>query len=154
MNNEVTIEALKDLITINNDRIEGYEKAISELGDDSGDLKLLFRGFADNSREHKAALSALLGGLSGETHTGTTNSGKLYRLWMDMKAVVSGDTRQAVLDSCEFGEDAALNVYKQALNLYAELPADVKEMISTQKAALKSNHDEVKALRDAEKEKA
>ncbi len=35
-------EILNDLVKINNDRIEGYEKAIANLNDEDQDLKSLF----------------------------------------------------------------------------------------------------------------
>ena len=81
---------------------------------------------------------------------GTTNSGKIYRVWMDVKALFTGHDRQTVLENCEFGEDAAQKAYKMALET-DDLPAYLFAMISKQKQELKTAHDEVKALRDQEK---
>ena len=81
---------------------------------------------------------------------GTTGSGKIYRAWMDVKAMFTGHDRQTVLDNCEFGEDAAQKAYKSALET-EKLPAYLFTLINRQKTELKSAHDEVRALRDQEK---
>ena len=69
---------------------------------------------------------------------------------MDVKAVFTGHDRQTVLNNCEFGEDNAQKAYKTALD-NEKLPAYVREMVTQQKQQLRKSHDEVKALRDAEK---
>ena len=45
-----TIEVLNDLVAINNDRIEGYEKAIQEAKESDSDLKSLFTSMIDAAR--------------------------------------------------------------------------------------------------------
>jgi uncharacterized protein (TIGR02284 family) len=78
---------------------------------------------------------------------GTMNSGKLYRAWMDIKAVFTGHDRHTILSNCEAGEDAAQKAYKAALEEEG-LPAHLRDTISNQKDELRTAHDEVKALRD------
>ncbi|HEY9176597.1 MAG TPA: PA2169 family four-helix-bundle protein, partial [Flavipsychrobacter sp.] len=146
MNNAEIVEVLNDLIRINNDRVEGYRRAISEVKDIDSDLKDLFSRFIANSENHRSRLSQKVASLDGEVETGTTNSGKIYRVWMDMKASFSGDNRQAALESCEFGEDAAQKAYKEALDAYQNLPANVLELITEQKAELRQDHDLIKQL--------
>jgi uncharacterized protein (TIGR02284 family) len=147
-----TIVILNDLIEINNDRIIGYEKAIHELKDSDDDLKTLFASMIDESRQARMALGKEVQALGGEMEPGdaTTNSGKIYKAWMDVKAVFTGHDRKTVLNNCEFGEDAAQKAYDAAL-LSKELPAYLREMVSKQKHVLKGSHDEIKALRDQEK---
>ncbi len=60
--------------------------------------------------------------------------------------------KEAILDNCEFGEDAAQKAYDMALNSDVELEAPLRELIVRQKAALRVGHDEVKRLRDMHKE--
>ena len=55
-NNNKTTEVLNDLIQINNDRINGYERALKELKDEDDDLRALFTNFIDQSRQIKMAL--------------------------------------------------------------------------------------------------
>ena len=150
-NNQKVIEVLNDLIQINNDRIAGYERALKELKDEMGDdLRSLFLSFIDQSRNFKSALGTEVQTLGGDMDTSTTASGKIYRAWMDVKALFTGHDRQTVLDNCEFGEDAAQKAYKSALET-ENLPAYLFALINRQKTELKSAHDEVRALRDQEK---
>lgn len=149
---QTTIGILNDLIQINNDRVIGYEKAIHELKDSDDDLKVLFASMIDESRQARMALGKEVQALGGEMKSGsdTTNSGKIYKAWMDIKAVFSGHDRKTVLSNCEFGEDAAQKAYDAALKS-EDLPAYLREMLSKQKHILKGSHDEVKAMRDQEK---
>ncbi len=144
-----TAEVLNDLIQINNDRIEGYEKARQELKDEDADLKTLFLNMISESQKYKMALATEVSALGEDIETGTTNSGKIYRAWMDVKALFTGHDRKTVLNNCEFGEDAAQNAYKMALEA-DDIPSNIRELISDQKAALRQSHDEIKRLRDAQ----
>ena len=71
--NEKTISLLNGLIEINNDRIEGYERAAKET--DESDLKSLFMSMADESRGHRSELISEVIGLGGTPAEGTTASG-------------------------------------------------------------------------------
>lgn len=144
-----TAEVLNDLIQINNDRIEGYEKARQELKDGDIDLKTLFLNMIGESQKYKMALATEVSALGQDIETGTTNSGKIYRVWMDVKALFTGNDRKTVLNNCEFGEDAAQNAYKMALE-EEDIASNIRELISDQKASLRKSHDEIKRLRDAQ----
>lgn len=146
---EETIEVLNDLVAINNDRIVGYEKAMDETKPEDEDLKVLFATMIDESRKLRLALASEVQTLGGEYDRGTTASGKLYRAWMDVRAVFTGHDRHTVLANCERGEDAAQNAYKDALK--EKVPAYIHTMLSEQKQTLRASHDKVKALRDAAK---
>lgn len=146
--NDKVIGILNDLIRINHDRIVGYEKAVDELKDGDADLRILFQRYTTESKQFINELNHEVTRLGGEPADGTTNSGKIYRVWMDLKAAVTGHDRKTVLNNCEFGEDAAQKAYDMALNSDIELEAPLRELIVKQKAQLKVGHDEVKRLRD------
>jgi uncharacterized protein (TIGR02284 family) len=139
---------LNDLIRINNDRTAGYQRASDEARDMDVDLQAMFNRMAAESRQYATELTAEVGRLGGDPATGTTASGKIYRAWMDVKATFTGKDRKAILASCEYGEDAAQRAYEDALASDAELPANIRQVITNQKAALKSSHDMVKKYRD------
>lgn len=145
----VNAEILNDLVQINNDRIEGYQRAIAELKPEDSDLKTLFVKMVGESHQYKMVLATEVQGLGEEIEEGTTNSGKIYRAWMDVKAVFTGNDRKTVLNNCEFGEDAAQKAYKMALAEEA-LSVDLRTLIMAQKASLRVSHDEIKALRDSQ----
>ena len=146
--NEKLTEVLNDLIEINNDRVKGYEKAVEETKDLDVDLQAIFHSMANDSRKYAAELTQEVNKLGGESTRDTTTSGKIYRAWMDVKAAFSGHDRQSVLESCEFGEDAAQKAYTTALASDAEISADVRQLITGQQATLKIAHNLIKKYRD------
>jgi uncharacterized protein (TIGR02284 family) len=146
--NDNLTTVLNDLIRINNDRVVGYEKAADEARDIDVDLRAVFARMAEESRQYAAELTQEVVKLGGDPATGTTNSGKIYRVWMDLKATFTGNSRQAILENCEYGEDAAQKAYDSALKSDAEMTSDIRQLISNQKSSLKTSHDVIKKYRD------
>jgi len=149
--NENLIEVLNDLIRINNDRIVGYEKASGEAKGIDVDLRSIFSRMAEESKQYAAELTQQVVKLGGEPATGTTAAGKIYRVWMDVKATFTGHDRQTVLNNCEFGEDSAQRAYEAALGSDAEMNSDIRQLIANQKSSLKTSHDVIKKYRDMNK---
>lgn len=148
MDREKTIDVLNTLITINNDRIEGYETASKEAKEH--DLKALFSQFSNTSHSCKRELVAEVNKLGGTPSEGTNTTGKIYRAWMDIKAALTGNDRKAILSSCEYGEDVAVGTYKDALSDHvSELSAEHQSMLHSQHALIKADHDKVKSMRDS-----
>ncbi len=145
---EELLLVLNDLIQINNDRVEGYEKAMNESKDSDTDLKSVFTEMADQSRKYAAELTQEVGRLGGEATDSTTLSGKVYRIWMDLQALISGKDRETILGSCEYGEDVAQRAYDAALESDAYMSTEIRQLISTQKSNLKKSHDLIKKYRD------
>lgn len=78
MKRDKTIEVLNSLITINTDRIEGYETATEETKEH--DLKSMFSQFITTSQKCKQELVLEVNKLGGEVAEGTTTSGKFFRV--------------------------------------------------------------------------
>ena len=150
MENEKTIAVLNTLITINNDRIEGYETAAEEA--EEQDLKTLFAHFSSTSKACKQELTNEVSKLGGTAAEGTLTAGKLHRVWMDVKAAITGKDRKAILNSCESGEEFAKDTYEKALKNDAEnLSAEQQTMIKAQHTLLNADHDKIKSMRDLQK---
>jgi uncharacterized protein (TIGR02284 family) len=149
--NEKLAEVLNDLIQINNDRVTGYEKAISELDAGDVDLNTTFRKMADQSAGYRNDLSTEVIKIGGEVAQGTTGLGKIYRAWMDVKSTFTSNDRQSALESCEGGEDAAQKAYHDALSSDSEMSAEVRQLITSQQSELKTAHDLIKKYRDLHK---
>ena len=143
------INVLNDLIRINNDRIEGYERAATEVQNSlHAEIKSLFFKMAEDSRSYKNDLVDVVISLGGEIADDSTTSGKLYRAWMDVKAKFTGGDLKSVLESCEFGEDAALKAYQEALQTDLRWPEEIVSLVSRQRQELRSSHDRIKRYRD------
>lgn len=147
-NTQATVQILNDLIQINNDRIEGYQRASKDLKDGDTELKSLFTRLIGQSQGYKLALGTEVSAFGKDIETGTTTSGKIHRVWLDVKAAFTGHDTHDVLEECEFGEDAILKAYRTALE-DENLPAYLRETISQQESELLDAHDEIKALRDS-----
>jgi uncharacterized protein (TIGR02284 family) len=139
---------LNDLIRINQDRTEGYKKATDELKPSDIDLKTRFMNMATTSMQFSTELKSEVTKLGGKPVDDTTQSGKIYRVWMDIRSSASARDRKSILALCEFGEDAAQRAYDAALKSEDELSSDIKQIVEAQQAALKAEHDVIKRYRD------
>jgi len=146
MENSKQISTFNDLIEINNDRVEGYETAASETKE--ADLQALFAGLKATSHSNLSELRSEVQRLGGNVEEGTRTTGKFFRVWMDVKAALTGNDRGTILDSCEFGEDKALEAYETALENRTDLTPEQVTLIQGQQSKLRADHDKVKALRD------
>jgi len=145
------IDHVNALIVINHDRHIGYKKAAEDIKDD--DLKKMFLHFSEQSDRFAEELRRFVPTPKEPEPDETKITGKLHRLWMDIKAAITQDERKVVLSSCEFGEDHALQTYNDALKHTDELPLGAWDVITKQKAEIQKSHDWVKQLRDEEKGK-
>lgn len=147
MNKEKSIDALNMLIEINNDRIKGYETALNET--EEADLKNIFSVFLQTSQKCKVELVTEVNKLGGSPIEGTKTSGKFFRVWMDVKAALTGKNRKEILSSCEYGEDAAIDTYNKVLkNDIENITSEQQAIINAQLKLLKADHDKVKSMRD------
>ena len=99
------------------------------------------------SQQIKSDLAHEIQVLHGDVEKGSTEMGKIYRAWMDVKAVFTGESRHTVLSNCETGEDAAQDAYKKALET-DRLPAFLRELLTSQQDTLRESHDEIRDLRN------
>jgi uncharacterized protein (TIGR02284 family) len=148
---EKAVEVLNDLVKIHNDRIAGYERATIET--ENTDLKTLFTSFIGDSHQFKLALATEVQTYARDIENTTSSSGDLHRTWINIKAFFTGHSPKSVLEECEFGEDATQKAYKSALE-DEKVPAYIREILAEQQVKLKTAHDQVKALRDLERQES
>ena len=144
---ESQAQLLNDLILINNDRVEGYQKAMEQLTDDDAVLKEMFQNRVNQSIRLKSELKEKVVKTGSEVEDGTTNAGKLYRVWMDVKAYFGGADREKTLDNCEVGEEAAILAYKRALST-ERLSDEVYPLVNSHYAELKVSLSKLIGLRN------
>ena len=142
-----TIQILNTLIQINNDRIAGYIKAAWQTSDE--DLLSLFTGMASQSRQFINELRQFVKNQGDQPAKGTTLIGKIYRFWMELKAIFRGDSRKSLLTFCEYGEHLAQRTYNSVLKR-ADVTKDIRFAIETQKFSLQESHEKIKVIRDAQ----
>ena len=147
MNLENSIEALNSLVEINNDRIEGYKTAADQT--EEADLKDLFAECLKTSEKCKSELVSEVRRLNGTPAEGTKTSGKIYRVWMDFKALLTGKSRSAILNSCVYGEEVARDAYTDTLSTCStDLNDKQIALLKAHLSMLKADFTKVKGLKE------
>lgn len=144
--NKEIVDDLNDLVKINNDRMQGYEKAIEDNEDPQ--LDDLFRHYVVQSQTFRSQLAdhiVRIDGLAVSDATSTDVSSKLHRAWIDIKSALTGKDRDSVLSSVEFGESAAVEAYEDAIES-DNIPAYIKEDLEKQLTELKASHAKIKSM--------
>lgn len=146
MNNySEAIEALNDLIQINNDRVEGYQRAIDEMKEANNTItSSLFERYMKDSQTNIVQLSEYITQMGGTPTDSTTFGGKLHRMWMDIKSTFAVHEKESTLLSCIFGDEAAIKAYQSALadpsnNLPTEVSGTLKRHLLTIEATHTAN---------------
>lgn len=148
MDIEKSVDVLNKLVVINNDRIEGYETAAENT--EERDLKTLFSNFEQTSRECHRELVSEIEKLGGKAEEGTKMSGKFFRTWMDVKSALTGKDRKAILNSCEEGEERAIETYQSVFEDESEhLTSKQQSMIRGQHSSIKSDQSKIRSLQNA-----
>lgn len=144
-----TADFLNELIEINNDRIEGYGKAISLISTEGNySLQDIFEKYRDQSIQFKNELTPLVL-REGELPTEETRtSGKLFRAWMEIKSAVAPYTVKAILESCERGEDEFKKVYNDAIDKHDIIPSSILTVVQSQARLQLEAHNHIKNLRN------
>jgi uncharacterized protein (TIGR02284 family) len=145
MNNTDVINAINDIIEINNDRIVGYETAAKET--ENIDLKTVFNNNIITSRNCVLELQSEVTRLGGAVETGTKTTGKLHRLWMDFKSAITDHNNASILSSCVFGDNAALDTYTETLNKNLQnFDAFLQNKLTIQHDLIKKEYEEIQQL--------
>jgi uncharacterized protein (TIGR02284 family) len=145
-----TTSTLNDVIEILKDGQEGFRTAAEDIG--NSELKTVFSEYSLQRAKFAGELQALARSL-GESNPDDHGSvaGALHRGWIDLKSALASRDEHAILAECERGEDYAVKTYKDALG-DQDLPANVRQTLQTQYAAVKAAHDRVRDLRDRRKQ--
>ena len=138
---------LNDLILVNNDRVTNYQKAEEELKKEDADLIQLFQEKVEQSNNFIDELTQKVTEAGHKVESGTTNAGKIYHVWMDVKAFFGGFNRKIILDNCVVGEDAALSAYNDALSSEGLSP-EIRSLLTQHHADLIVSYNKVKALKE------
>ncbi len=147
--NKEAISILNDLIETSKDGEKGFHTSAEDIKNPEIKAYFLSRstGCATAVRELQAEVRAL----GGDPETSSSATGGLHRLWVELKAAVTGKSDEAVLNEVERGEDHALKAYRDAYKKAVEkaVPVSVTSLIQRQLDGVQANHDKVKALRDS-----
>jgi uncharacterized protein (TIGR02284 family) len=145
IDHEKVVATLEKLVDFLRDSHQGFTELGNHIKDESARLFFMkeTQARANFAGELENELHRL--GVKDVKQSGMI-SGKVHRAWGELKANLGGGDH-ALLATAEQGEDAAKKAYAEALEEH--LPADVRDLLTTQQAHIQASHDHVKALRDA-----
>jgi uncharacterized protein (TIGR02284 family) len=136
---------LDELLYFVNDRIAGYERAVAESQD--AELRGYYKQLVSQSQQFATDLNTYLTREGGQREESTTLKGKLYRAWMDAKAVVVDRDEQAILGSNIYGEEWALKAYQEAL-ADQTLTGAMRQAVERQYALSQKTYDRLTKLQE------
>jgi len=139
-----TTTVINDLIEICKDGQDGFHDASENV--EHSDLKALFSGYSLQRSKFAGDLQQLVIGLGEEPETSSSMTSAVHRGWMDLKAAFTKGSDHAILAECERGEDHAVSAYRDALA--GNLPANIRDTVSNQSAAVQAAHDDIRDRRD------
>lgn len=134
------IEALNDLIEINRDRIKGYERAATDLAEThEANTIQSFHRYKRDSEQFVEELSQQVRNMGGDPASGSTIGGMIHRAWIDVKTALSIHEKESALESCIFGDEAAIKSYETTLAFQKPvLPENIQAILNRQLASIRS----------------
>jgi acyl-CoA-binding protein len=132
------IHVLNDLIRINTDRIGELKKRINDLGNNS-EIVPLFKRLMKESVEFKEQLIDEAQKKGGAVITNVVGNSGIYDAWKELKGWLQQKNDLSILEMVQFDIKAALMVYKEAVFVVENIPADTLDLIATQKAHLRED---------------
>lgn len=143
------VDTLQDLVECSKDGEYGFRQCAEQAS--RADLKSRFLQRADDCRRAAEELNDRIRDLGGTVETGGSALGAVHRGWVSVRSTLSMHDDLAVLEEAERGEDNALARYRKALK--ASLPVNLQSLVERQQQGVQRGHDEVKRLRDEERQR-
>jgi len=137
--NKEIINKLNHLIAIAEDGRLGYENAAKDV--DDGEMKMLFSKFSSERAGYIAELRAQVKSLGGDAEDDGGPLGAMHRVWIDLKSAFTSGDRNAIINACTTGEEAAISAYEGALKedyIIGQTRTIIGEQLNGIKAALNS----------------
>ncbi|AYF86727.1 PA2169 family four-helix-bundle protein [Pseudomonas sp. JS3066] len=141
------VHTLNNLIETSKDGEAGFKVCAEDVK--RPDLKQVFMEHSRQCGTAAAELQRAVLELGGKPEESTSVSGDLHRRWVDLKSLVTGKDEEVILNEAERGEDVAKKHYAEALR--TNLPTDIRAIVQRQYEGVMRNHDQIKALRNAER---
>jgi len=139
-----TIAKLQDLIRVNTDSADGFEK-VAELTEEP-QLESLFRDLSKERRGFAEELKRFVEVTDQSADDDGSFMAKIHRWWIDIRAKLMNKDPYDILAEAERGEDSVKRVYEDVLPEIAGSP--VNDLLLKQYAQVKRGHDRVRDLRD------
>lgn len=141
-----TLDALKDLVRINVDSAQGWDRAAADVKD--ANLKAFFQRVGQQRAGFAHELRRFVEMRDEDVSMSSSLSATLHRWWIDLRSTVQGN-EYAVLAEAERGEDVIKHTYEKTLPKVGGSP--LMSVLNDQYAQVKATHDQVRDMRDSHK---
>ncbi|WP_338812522.1 PA2169 family four-helix-bundle protein [Bernardetia sp. Wsw4-3y2] len=142
--NKKAVDGLNELIEKNYDAEKGYKEAVTDV--ENHELKDFFTKSVQQRYEFGHELKAEIAKLGGTPEKGSSVTGTLHRIWINLKAMVTTHDVAAVINECERGEEAAIEDYEKILKM-DEMPMDAKTVIHKHLQQIRSSLEHLEELK-------
>jgi uncharacterized protein (TIGR02284 family) len=147
MVNQEIIDAIRTLIQVNEDRIQGYESAMKESKE--ADLKSNFFRFIQSSRRSKTQLVRVLVQSGAAPVREFRQNGRFYGMLRNLKAAIRGRDRLSIFRCWENVEDLVAEMYER-ISQYEGFDgsSDYAGIIGSQRSVLEADRNKVRVFRE------
>ena len=136
---------IEEILQKNKDAEKGFVKA-AENAETQG-LKIYFRDKAAKRKAFNTKLTGEVATAYPDFDREASLKGTIHRVWMDVKAFMSGDDDEAMLEESIRGDKAAIEEYDDVLE-EASLPIGLRQLLTEQRAAIQLDLNSNKTLKD------
>lgn len=124
------VSKLNQLLEKNYDAEKEYIKAAENT--ESSLIKNILKSEAEKRRSFSLKLKDEIAKLGGMPEKESSTASKIQRTWIDVKAALSGNSDQSIIEQCKKGDKAALEEYESVLK-ESELTASSRKMVQQQR---------------------
>ena len=129
-------QKLNELLEKTYDAEKGFKNAAENIENTA--LKSYFKSKAQERYNFGHDLKDEIKSYNQEIDKGGSITGTAHRAWMDIKAMLSLDNEESMLEESIRGEKTAVKEYEEVLN-EIHLPNSTKSLLETQKRKLLNN---------------
>ncbi len=140
------ISTLNTLIATTIDSVEGYTEAANDSN--SGRFGSIFTSRARERREVASRLQQEVVRLGGRAEDDGTMLAGAHRMFLNLKASMTGHDDKAIVNEVEAGEDHIKAKFEDALG-DGQLSPEVRQLIEACYASVKAGHDEMRDIKHA-----
>ncbi|MDI1295115.1 MAG: PA2169 family four-helix-bundle protein [bacterium] len=138
------ISTLNALIATTIDSVDGYTEAAKDS--ETGRFNALFTSRAGERREVASRLQQEVVRLGGNAEDDGTILAGAHRIFLNLKAKVTGQDDKAIINEVEAGEDHIKAKFEDAL-ADRDLSPTVRDLIETCYTSVKAGHDEMRDIK-------
>ncbi len=138
-------ERLNDLLEKNYDAEKGYKNAADDVKNQR--LKEFFKQKAQQRYDFGHELKSEIRTFGESPDKGSSFKADAHRAWMDLKAALTGEKEEKVLEEAIRGERAAVEDYNDAIK-ENDFPPSTENMLIKQRNAIERSLKEVQDLEE------